>query len=420
MTEKYVIKDVTRDLAFLLTLTKLFEMDSEGYWYDPGLGKRYVHQLDADDEGKEIIVFKDPLPDGDFYFFNPYSEGFGKQSPAVKFYFKAIRAAFNLNLEKAVLHVIEQAFDHKEAIKTNPDHNLSHIVIRMCSVPIDKKNVLFDVIDETLIEEIKTIFLRMDNDCLFVPYMTAQMTSIVKVDTLTDPKWDEKFGKDIRKKTLLAFKAVIMGVLGIKNPDELDSFSVKYDPELKTSARLYTTLSVYMKLYSKFNDILAAAFAVDGVPSERDVIDLSELNAVIERSGFAYAIAKHMVQPIGPTKHATDLSTSDTSQLRFGDRSGNNPNKSGSRFAPEVVSTGPGYSGGMSFTPQTQTRSRFAAPSVNETYDPFSPVVRSNSFSSQGNFNGGGFGGNSGFSSGFDARPPSNFGTPMTRGFGNR
>jgi len=435
MTETYGTAQITSDLSFLLSLTKLFEADEKGYWYDPGADQRYTHIIDSTEKGKEIVIFQDPLPKGDHYVFNPYSEGFGKKSEAVQLFFKTVRIAFNLNLSTVLMYIVRQVIDHKEALAADDnDHKLSHSAVRMTCLHVDKKLTLFDAIDEKTEEEFSKILERIasnkDDDLIFVPYLNRQMTAKVMCDALTDPKWDEKFGKDIRKKSLLAFKTAIMGVLGIKDPSDLATFSVTYDPDLKTSARLWTTLTVYLKLYTKFNDVIPEAFAIDGVLAERESIDLGELQAVLDRSSFAYAIAKHMVQPVPPRKQLTDTSTVDTPTLNLS--GGNNLNVGGPKFRPHVVDelgrrSQPPISGGLVINRGADTGGRFRPHVINDqAIDPMAPSLRPNSDSMRGNglgFNrpntgmGGSYFGNNGggySSGGLNLSPSSNFGSPQS------
>lgn len=432
MSDTYTIKNVTADLGFLLSLTKIFGADGDGFWIDLATKERYVHRLDADDTGKEIVIFQDPMPKGDYYFFNPFAEGFGKKSPATQFYFKAIRVAFNLNLSTVMQYVARSIQEAKEAEKEKSEYSLSHMVVRMSSVPIDRKTTVYDVVDDKMIDEFEKLFERMEEECVYVPYLTAQMTAKVKCDALTDPQWDEKYGKDIRKKTLLAFKAVLQGVLGINKPEELSTFTVKYDPDLKTSAKFHTTMSVYLKLYSRFNDVLADAFAVDGKPSTRDEIDLGEFAATIERFPLAYAIAKHMVQAVLPKVSATDTTTSDTSRLQIGGNDSGSRNLGSKRFpGPEIIDDfGRRAPGNQSLTigRPVESNSRFKQHVISDIpTDPFAPMTRpinSDAFggSSMGNFGGttGGYFGNpvgglGGGGGGLNLAPSSNFGHPATK-----
>ena len=424
MTHTYTIRDVTDDLTTVLKLSRLFGADDEGFWIDLDTKERYVHKLDAKDEGKEIVIFQDPLPKGDYYYFNPYAEGLGKKSPASQFFYKTVRMAFDLALERAVMHLTTKVLEHKNASKEDPNHRLSSPLVKMSSVRIDKNNTLFDVVDEDMRKEFSTLFDRSMKDGIVVtPYMSSQWTAKAMCDVLTDQKWDEKFGKDVRKKSLKAFKSAIMGVLGIKNPEDIDTFSVKYDPDLKTAARFYTTLSVYLKMYSRFNEILAEAFG-----NPLDEINLTEIQEVIDNSSAAYAIAKHMVQPVIPTTSITEASalrSANTSGLSLGGAKGNIlPQPTGSRFAPQVVGQ-PGQStGGLGFGLK---ESRFKPLVLSDTpADPFSPMVKpiqqqtgSSLFGSSGQSYGFGqssygFGqGGSGFGGGgFNTTPPSNFGAP--------
>lgn len=420
MSEQFSIKDITQDLSFLLTLTKLFEADEQGFWRDVGTRERYIHKLDSADEGKPIVIFQDPFPEGDFYFFNPYSEGFGKQSPSVALFFKLTRKALNLNIERSVLYVAEQVLLHKKMVEEKQDHRLGPTIIRMSSVAIDKKNTLIDVIDDTMLEEFEEIFEVLDGEFIFVPYMTAQMTSTVKIDILTEPAFEEKISKDIRKKSFAAFKALMMGILGIKSPEELSEFASKYDPKTKSSARLQTTLSVYLNLYMKFNDVLADAFNIDGEPRESEVIDLGHLQTVIERTPLAYAIAKHMIQPVIPRQSAVSTTTIDTRGVSS-PGGGSGVSIIPDPFKPEVV---PNIGWGASNQPTH--RSPFEPEVVSPGFN-LPPAAGSLPMSrGHGGMYGNPYGGYPGFPNQgiripinaggqINIVPPSNFDTPFTR-----
>ena len=425
MVETYTIKNVTQDLGFLLSLTKIFEADEDHFWYDPGVKARFVHKLDANDTGKEIVLFQDPMPKGNYYFFNPFAEGFGKKSPAVQFYYKAIRIALNLNIRTALLYMAQAVLESKEAAEAKTEHTLSHVVVRMSSIPIDKRSTVYDVIDEKMLDEFEKLFDRTNDECIHVPYMTQQMTAKVMCDALTDDQWDEKFGKDIRKKSLAAFKAALSGVLGIADPQDLRQFTVKYDPDLKSSAKFHCIMSVYLKLYSRFNDVLADAFGVNGTPSEASEINLGELSSVIDRFPLAYAIAKHMVQPVLPNVGATDPGAADTSHLRLG-----MPGTTRRFPGPEIIDdlgrkTRQGES--LQIGRSADAPKRFTPHILSDVkVDPFAPAIRPvnsggfNTGSSFGNTTSGGMFGNQsgGFGTqgaGLNLDPPSNFSSPFAR-----
>jgi hypothetical protein len=415
MSTKYTIKDTTQDLAFLLSLTNLFAADDKGFWVDTGTEERFKYAFEGNSDGKEIVLFQDPMPKGDFYYFNPFAEGFGRKSPAVNLFYKTIRVNLNVNIRKVVLHVLEELLLSKE----DKDHQLTPAVLRMSSVPLDKKHTLFDVVDEKMLDEFTKILDRLEvtetNGPVYVVYLTPQMTARVKCDVLTDDKWEDKFGKEIRKKSIQAFRCLIMGVLGIKTPEDLDTFTEKYDPSLKSSARLHTTMSVYLSLYSKFNDILP----------EGHEIDLGSLTEVIDRFPLAYAIAKHMIQPTVPTKSAVDITTSDTSKMVI------NPLAQKRFLQPEVVDNfGRRIDQVASqpvFTPSNQVN-KFKPHIVdNGPSDPFSPIPGGIAQPAQSPFNqpvqqmygqvGSYFGGSgmTTMNNGLTLNPPSNFGSPGTR-----
>lgn len=445
MADTYSIKEVTKDLSFLMSLTKILTVDDNGFWYDHDAGKRFVHQHDSNDVSREIAVFQDPMPKGDILFFNPFAEGFGKKSPAVNLYYKLIRIALNLDIRTAVLYVIEAVTAVKNAEAEGKEHSLSHIVTRMSSVPVDRRTSIYDLCDSKLLGEFESLFDRTNDETIFVPYLPQHTKGTIKVDALTDPTWDEKYGKDIRKKSLLAFKAVLMGVLGITKVGELDQFTVKYDPDLKSSPKFHTIMSVYQKLYTRFNDILADAYTVDGKPSSRDEVDLGELAAVIERFPLAYSVAKHMVQPVVSVKSVTDTASADTRGLKIASGSTSSFSAPTRRFpGPEIIDSF-GRRGlpsqplvlASNNSQPVETQSRFKPHVIStEATDPFAPAVRSNNTQSFGgglqvgntSF-GGQFGNQPQFGtnqfnsptsfggSGLDLGVPSTFGSPGTRRF---
>ncbi len=423
MTDQYTIKDVTEDLSFLMTLTKIFDVDEDGFWCDKSTKERFVYKYDPAADGREIVMFQDNPPKGEYFFFNPFAEGFGKKSPATQLYLRTVRVAFNLNLRNAHLYVAEQALQ----TKVDKTHKIDPNVAKMGSNIVEKRTTLIDVIDETMIKEFVKIWDRMNDECIFIPYLQQQMTAKVKIDALTDPKWDDKYGKDIRKKSLTAFKSLLMGVLGIKAPEEINQYFVKYDPQNKTSAMFYTTMSVYMNLYRQFNDILPESYATDEGPSERDAIDLGQLYDVIERFPQAYVIAKHMVQPSVTKTSVTDTRPADTSTLSFA------PQGAKKRFrGPEVIDDlgrTIRQNTSLSFDNSRSSGGRFKAhvlPDIKS--DPFSPYVQPqmdtpqwgaspSSFQGTGGyFDSGNMGSTFGSApSGLNFNPPSNFGSPAMK-----
>jgi hypothetical protein len=197
MTNTYKVEDITRDLTAVLKLTRIFTADDEGFWIDADTQKRYVHKLEPKDDGKEIVIFQDPLPKGDFYFFNPYAEGLGKKSPASQLFYKTLRIGFDLALERAVMYMVEVILEHKQACVEDPNHRLPSAITRMSGLKIDKKTTVLDAIDDEMKKEFTKLFSRMTDGIVFVPYLPQLMTTKVHCDVLTDPKWDEKFGNEL-------------------------------------------------------------------------------------------------------------------------------------------------------------------------------------------------------------------------------
>ena len=419
MPNGYTIRDVAEDLKFLLSLTGIFEADDEGYWIDASSKQRFKYSLDKNDIPREVVVFQETIPDGDVLFFNPFAEGLGTKSPIVTFYYNAVRIAFTTTLRQVILFSAREMLRSKQAHALKEDYVSHPAMVRMNVVPISKKTTVFDEVDEVMITEFTTLLDRVNDELLFVVYNSRQMEAKVNCAALTDEDFDAKFGDKIRKKSLSAFKALLMGVLGIKTPEELATFSVKYsttDSSKKTSPKFFTVMSVFLNLYAKFNDVIADAYGTDGVPNDRFVIDLDQFQNVIERFPAAYAIAKHMFQPVLPTQVPTSTQTIDTGGLQIG---GDPNNRPGGRFSPHVVGeqSAPA-SGGF----QTGSTSRFQPhvinPGMGGTYQPafnmqpqMGPVGGFGQFQPaqpQNTFGGG-------FSGGLDLTPPSNFYNPNTR-----
>lgn len=364
MTNSYTIDDVTKDLTFVLSLTGALDANEKGYVVAKGEEEPFVYRFEHNDPGKNIVLFQDPLPQGDYYLFNPFGEGFGKETPATKLFYKLLRESLNVNLGTILLYILQSNLEAKQATKEKQDYSISSAVLKMSSVLVDKKNTIYDVVDETLLEEAKTLLKRCDHDLVNVIYLSRQMTAQAKCPVLTDPLWDEKFTKDVRKKGINAFKATLMGILGIESVEDLNNFKVKYDPELKSSAQFHTVLSLYLKLYMQFNDILAEAFGTDNEPAYSFEINLGELTNVIERLPLAYAIAKHTVQPVLPAHAApTSFETADTSGLNL--QSGHKTRPFGPKivdsFGSVATPTAPVLNLGV-----TQPQSRFGPRIIND------------------------------------------------------
>lgn len=415
MTEKYTVESVTGDLGFLVSLTKAFAVDDKGFWVDADTREHYVYKLSEDDKGKQIIVFQDPLPKGDFYFFNPFSEGIGTKSPASQLYYRLMRTVLNVDIFSAMKFVAEMLL----ASKNDPETKIDPAVARMSSVQIDSKTTLFDVIDEKMVGnsekkltgEFEKLFDHAGGELLMVYYTPKDVTAKVRVDALTDPMWDDKYGVSVRKKSLPAFKALLMGVLGITDADGLEYFTEKYDTALKSTPKFHAMMSVYLKLYNRFNEVLP----------EVDKVDLTSFMEVIERLPLASAIAKHMIVPSAVKQAATATAASDTRGLSMGGTSAaaGQPR----RFAPREV--GGGFSNGLrsggSLSIGSGQQQRYGRV-IEHTVDPFAPLARpaveSPSIGGLGGL-GGGLGLRGGLSMGggigLRSQAPSNFNSPFAR-----
>jgi hypothetical protein len=383
MTDGYTIKDVTEDLKYLVSLTNVFEVDNEGYLTVANTSERAKPKLDGADSGSEIVLVQGTMPKGEYLTFNPFSEGLGRVgNPANNYYYQAIRVATNATMMVIFFHVARTILTAKKAAAAGEEFTISPAVVKMAGVQMAKRQTLYDVIDDEMIKEFKTLCDRIDDTFFFVPYDTRDMTARVTCSVLTDAEWDAKYaGKDVRKRSVAAFKALIMGVFGITAPDQLSKFSVKYSElNVRSAPRFHTTMSVYLKLYEVFNEVAVDAYTTDGTPPDTFVVDLGALNDVIERFPAAYNIAKHMMQTnTAPSVKAADTASSDTRGMRFQPHGTGTmtPDGKPSRFKGPPVVGGFGVQpqpGFMMGQPQPQQNGRFRPHIVDNTpADPFSP-----------------------------------------------
>lgn len=369
MSEQYTAKDVLSDLRFLMSLTMVLTLDDEGFWSDPTTDTRYLLKHDTQDPGKEVVAFQDPLPFGDYYYFNPYSEGLGKNSEAVQTFFNTSRVALTGRLKISLTYIAEHLLEAKAAQSSKEDFSVNHVVTRMSSIPIDRKTSFYDLVDEKLVQEFKTLCDRT-GDLIQIAYWSKPNTTKVTCDALTGPDWDEKYGKDIRKKSLIAFKTILMGLLGIQSPEELERFNHKYDPTVKSAPKLHTTMQSYYAIYDAFNDILSLAVGDD------EALDLGEFAGVINRMPSAYALARHMIQPTVSRPTPVDPRAMQTGGL------GLNPTGPQNRFSPAVVSPmGGGLAlGGSPMSPISagSASGRFQPVVLTQVVDPTAPATRNN------------------------------------------
>ena len=399
MQQGYTAQSVTADLTFILSsLTCVYTADAEGYWIGIDDKKRYEYAMDSSDQPKSIVLFQDPMPQGNYLFFNPFGEGAGRRSPAVQRFYTAARVAANYRLQLATIYMLETLLMTKKEADDGKTINLSSAVARASAVTVDKKTSLFDLVDDTFLKEVNLLFDRLGDKILEFPYRQHNQTAEVTSVPLKDEHFETKYGKDIRKKSLIGFKAAIQGVLGIVQVSDLDKLKVAYDPTEPSVPKFAALCRIYYLIYSRFNDILADF-------SETRSVNLGMLEEVITRFPQAHAIAKHASQPVPTrTRPAATVQTVDTTGLNLGSVVATPPPpKRQSAIGPEIV--GGGFSLAPAYTSQpTPPRNRVIGPEiVGGPVDPY----RSHSAPTQS------YGGGGGYNQGYDlsAGMQSSFGT---------
>lgn len=339
---KYTMKDATNDLRDLLSLTKIYTADDEGRWIAVDNGEPFLYQADKRSDPKEVVLFQDPVPDGDFHFFNPFAESLEHLSPASSAFYQIIRLAMNLNFIAVLKHVA------KSVVESNADTSikLSPAVLRMANFQVDPKTSFAKYADQKFLDELETILKNLGPkpEILFVPYTFQNMRSKLFMSIFTDD-FAEKFEKAVRKKSMTAFRMLVLSCLGVSSEADLaEKYTYQYSSSLGSNARLHSILTIYLRVYEAINDILPEATAdEDGVPDQRSAIDLGRLNSIIERLPLANAFAKHVIMPtvssttsVAPVNSTSTINTAGVPGAgpKFGAPPGMTPNPAIGAYQP--------------------------------------------------------------------------------------
>jgi hypothetical protein len=305
----YTIKDVTSDLRKVLTLTGEVDADSDGFMVhrDDRTQIKLVRSK-KDDDSRAVVLFQDPLPKGDNFVFNPYSESMGSSSIPSNFFYKAARTNLSFTMMDTVIWLAKELLAHKKALEAKEEHRLSSAILRLTSVKLDgKRGQIIDAVDDEFINELKKITDAVGPELTHITYHNRQMRATAVVGCLSESTWDENYGRGIRKKSLQAFKALIMGLLGIKTPADLDTIEVRYDVDSGAAAKFTTIVTLYVKIYSGFAEVLANVLIHD--------LNLSDLMEVVDNMSNATRLAKHSSQPILPVASPKSTAPANTAHV---------------------------------------------------------------------------------------------------------
>ena len=282
-------------VRFLVSSCPTYAVDDSGFVINLARNppQRHVLKLDVkntEEVGKEIVIYQDPIPEGDYFLLNPYAEGMGLRAPPLTFLYDALA----LTCAHRVGIVIDSLI--AMLILSNKDGNkaIPESALRIVSKHQVDGKALVDLVDDKMSAEISTILDALGTHYIVPAYVPAQMTAKLIVKCLSDPDFETSFGKTVRKKTVKVFLALTKGILDIDGPEDLSAFDTKYDPEMRVPPKMHTFLSTLLKVYLRFNDALEEAVAD---PDAR--IDLGELSEVIEQIPLVFPLARGAVIPQG-------------------------------------------------------------------------------------------------------------------------
>lgn len=280
-------------VRFLVKSCPTFDVDDAGFIINMARTppQRHVLKIDpknAEEIGKEIVIYQEKIPDGDYYLLNPYAEGLGLRSPPLTFLYDALSLTaghrVGIVLESLVLMLLESKVQKGSA------NVIPEAALRIVSKhKIDGKAII-DLVDDKMPAEITTILDALGSHYVVPAYVPAQMTARLVVKCLSNPDFETSFGKTVRKKTVKIFLELTKAILDVETDKDLVAFETKYNPDLHVPPKMFTFLSTLLKMYLRFGDALEEVVAD---PAAR--INLGELSEVIEQIPLVFPLAKNAV-----------------------------------------------------------------------------------------------------------------------------
>ena len=280
-------------ISFLVKSCPTFDIDDAGFIINLARTPPQRHVLKLDDRnkeeiGKEIVIYQDPIPNGDYFLLNPYAEGTGLRSPPLVFLYDALALTASHRVGIVMESLLTMLVQSKEDGKDK--QVLPESALRIVSKHRVDGKAIVDLVDAKMVEEIRVILEALGSHYIVPAYVPAHMTSRLVVKCLTNPDFETSFGKTVRKKTVHVFLALTKGILDIDKPEDLTAFETKYDPDLRVPPKMHTFLSTLLKIYLRFNDALEEVVAD---PAAR--INLGELSEIIEQIPLVFPIARNAV-----------------------------------------------------------------------------------------------------------------------------
>lgn len=254
--------EVTQALRFFVSLMISFDVDDDGFITKKTTGERLKYGP-SDTLPKEMVLYQENLPRGDFYIINPFSEGLGENSPPTLFFYKFLRIGMIARVRMIMLAAVKLALESKN-VQDIPDElgipdgiPQTGVMLNLVSGMVGKKS-LIDEIDVKMLTEIDT---------------WAATKSVV--DTMIDPIYDRSvpgtriqvaaISKDafltstpgMRKNTAKVIRQLLMNILQVRESADLVGFTRKRTDgaPVRLSSWLETLYAVYERINQALVDV---------------------------------------------------------------------------------------------------------------------------------------------------------------------
>lgn len=334
-----ILQRATDDIKHLLEMgSPVFTIDADGFLLKEGT--RYLASTGPNSTGKELLVLKDPLPDGDFFLINPYGEGAGIHSTPLNLFYRILLMGMVQSLICCTTNILIYLV---KASKKETD-KVPAEVLKVAAFNKIGDDALADSVDARMIKEFEKI------DAVVAPkihliYPPKKMRVQFHIEGFDVESLKTALGKGVREKTIRVYIAILLGILGCHTVEELDKFTTVYDPDVNAPPKMWCYLNSLLKVYMVMSAVL------DDVGLFPEKMDLTELKTIVDRIPDVFKTSRHVIQaeygqdkPAAPRRDITKpsaMQAPDTGKVSFREKmfgapSPMTPPVSGRAFAEDV------------------------------------------------------------------------------------
>lgn len=285
--------DVTDSLVFFMGTTILYTVDPEFFvcrQKADGIVRERIGAAGTD-EGKELVLYQEVIPKGDYYVLNPYAEGLGDRTPPTTFFYSRMKLGVTARVRMLILAVIKCVLKDK-GVEAGTDLGIEVVpqtknILHIISGRTDGHKTIVDEIDAKTYKEVET-FLgtpRMRDGLVSPEYRKVQAHSIIDVALLKDESDDVP---GVRKKTVQVLKALLRNIFNLHKPDDWDAYTFKAVKGAPT--KMSSWMHVLYAIYEKINAAIEDTFP-------ELTVDLGTFRAHLENMPAYYGNAYCMIIP---------------------------------------------------------------------------------------------------------------------------